>query len=490
MSTTDTRQPVTRYPGAGTTSPVPPSQAPPGRRRPRLVTPRWWRDLVGAATWTSVLVVVALWVAGGGLGDLTGWASGLTSLGRLTGLVASDLLLVQVLLLARIPLVERSYGQDELVRRHRLVGFTSFNLMLAHLVLITLGYAATYDENPFVELWDFIVDYPGMLLAAAGTLALVMVTVTSVRAARARLRYESWHLLHLYAYLGVGLALPHQLWTGQEFLSSTVATVYWWTLWAAAAVAICVYRVAVPVYRTLTHDLRVSHVVRESPDTVSVWIRGRHLDRLPLAAGQFFNWRFATGNATGWTRAHPYSLSAAPTDTTLRITVKNFGDGSAALADLQPGTRVLVEGPYGRLHGGVRTRRQVTLLACGIGITPLRALLEDLPAAPGDLTLIYRAHTPADLVHKAELDQLAAIRGARVYYVTGPRAHRPDGSPTWLPASAAHLTDTQALTQLVPDIARHDVYLCGNPTWMTAVRTAARLAGVPAEHLHLERFTW
>ena len=87
-----------------------------------------------------------------------------------------------------------------------------------------------------------------MLLALAGTLCLVMVVVTSVRAARRRLRYESWHLLHLYAYLGVGLALPHQLWTGQEFLASPAATVYWWTLWGAAAGAVLVCRVGLPLY--------------------------------------------------------------------------------------------------------------------------------------------------------------------------------------------------------------------------------------------------
>ncbi|WP_088289532.1 ferric reductase-like transmembrane domain-containing protein [Kineosporia sp. A_224] len=450
--------------------------------------PAWWRDLVGSSTWASMLVVVGLWVAGGGLQDLGGWASGLTSIGRLTGLVSADLLLVQVLLMARIPLVERSYGQDELARRHRLVGFTSFTLMAAHLLFITLGYAAQYSTDPVAELWSFVVDYPGMLLAAAGTLLLVLVTVTSIRKARKKLRYESWHLLHLYAYLGVGLALPHQLWTGQEFLSSTVATVYWWTLWAAAAAAVLVYRVGMPVYRTLTHDLRVTHVVRESPDVVSVHMRGRHLHRLPVAAGQFFSWRFLDG--PGWTRAHPYSLSAAPTPSTLRITVKDLGDDSRRLEHLRPGTRVAIEGPYGRLHEGVRTRRKVTLLASGIGITPLRALLEELPAAPGDITLVYRARDTGDLVLKHELDALAAARGHRVYYVLGPRARRRDGTPSWLPATAAHLTDAQALTQLVPDIAHHDVYLCGADTWMDAARTAATTAGVPSTHIHDERFTW
>lgn len=481
----DTFDPAGRAGGRPAPTVPAPRRARSGPRSSRL--PLWWQDAVGALTWASVLVVVALWVAGGGVQDLAGWASGLISIGRLTGLVSSDLLLIQVLLMARIPVVEQAYGQDELAIRHRLVGFTSFNLMLAHIVLIIWGYAAQYDKNPLVELWEVVLEYPGMLLAAAGTLALVMVTVTSIRKARRKLRYESWHLLHLYAYLGVGLALPHQLWTGQEFLSSPVATVYWWTLWAAAAGAILVWRIGVPVYRTFAHGLRVTHVVRESDDVVSVWMSGRNLRRLPVRAGQFFTWRFLTGNGTGWTRGHPYSLSAAPTDTGLRITVKDLGDGSRALASLRPGTRVAIEGPHGRLHSGVRTQRKVTLIGSGIGITPLRALLEELPQQPGDVTLIYRASSEADLVLKDELDRLAAAKGARVFFVVG---HRIRGRSSWLPASAEHLSDVEALRRLVPDVADHDVYLCGAQPWMDAARAAAVAAGVPKERVHEERFAW
>ncbi len=470
-------------PPAGADRPLGDPLAAPHRGAPH--TPRWWRDTVGSLTWASVLVVAALWAAGGGVQDLGGLASGMTSLGRLTGLVGSDLLLIQVLLMARIPMVERVYGQDELARRHRLVGFSSFTLMLAHIVLITLGYAAQSSTNPVAELWDMIVNYPGMLLALAGTLALVLVTVTSIRKARKKLRYESWHLLHLYAYLGVGLALPHQLWTGQEFLSSPVATLYWWSLWIASAGAILIWRVGVPIYRTLAHDLRVTSVVRESPDVVSVTMTGRQLDRLPVAAGQFFTWRFLNG--PGWTRGHPYSLSAAPTGNSLRITVKDLGDGSRALAHVAPGTRVAIEGPYGRLHQGVRTRRKATLLASGIGVTPLRALLEEMPQHPGDVTLIYRAASAEDLVFQAELDALAQSRGARVFYVMG---HRATGRTSWLPQSAAHLSDVDALRQLVPDIAAQDVYLCGAEAWMDAAAQAAGDAGVPREQIHEERFTW
>jgi ferredoxin-NADP reductase/DMSO/TMAO reductase YedYZ heme-binding membrane subunit len=479
VTTTADQQPAWPAPPAGTTPP------PPAVRRTPVRTPSWWRDAAGALTWAGVLVVVALWVADGQVQALAGWAGGLTSLGRLTGLVASDLLLVQVLLMARIPAVERSYGQDELARRHRLVGFTSFNLMLAHVGLVTLGYAGQDGANPLVELWDLVVDYPGMLLAAAGTALLVMVAVTSLRRARRRLRYESWHLLHLYAYLGAGLALPHQLWTGQELLTHGVAGLYWWSLWAAAAGAVLVWRVGVPLARTLRHDLRVVAVTRVTPDTVAVWMHGRRLDRLPVAAGQFFVWRFLAG--PGWTRGHPYSLSAAPTGDTLRITVKDLGEGSRSLAALRPGTRVAIEGPYGRLHGGVRTRRKVTLLAGGIGVTPLRALLEELPQGPGDVTLVHRARDEGDLVHRDEIEALAASRGARVYYALGPRLA---GRPSWLPQAAAHLSDAGALRELVPDIAEHDVYVCGAEPWMAAARTAALAAGVPAHRIHLERFSW
>jgi ferredoxin-NADP reductase len=350
---------------------------------------------------------------------------------------------------------------------------------------VTLGYAVQARTNVFAEAWDLVVDYPGILLAVVGAALLVLVAATSIRKARRRLRYESWHLLHLYAYLGVGLALPHQLWSGQEFMSSTLAAVYWWTLWAAAAAAILVWRVGVPLYRTLTHRLRVVEVVREGDRAVSVTMTGRRLDRLPVAAGQFFVWRFL--GAPGWTRGHPYSLSAAPTGDTLRITVKDLGDASHWLGGVRPGTRVAIEGPYGRLHDGVRSRRKVLLLAGGIGVTPLRGLLEALPPDVGDVTLVYRASHESDLVLRTEIEALARERAARVFYAIGPRVR---GRHSWLPEAAADLTDVEALRQLVPDVAEHDVYLCGADGWMDAAEHALLAAGVPREAIHLERFSW
>ncbi|WP_329048864.1 ferredoxin reductase family protein [Amycolatopsis sp. NBC_01488] len=443
----------------------------------------WWRDAAGLTAWLSVLFVVALWVSGRGLQDLG--TDFFTSAGRLTGLLSADLLLLQVLLMARIPWVERSYGQDELVRRHRLTGFTSITLLAAHLVFITLGYAATDRSGVLGEAWDLVTTYPGMLLATAGTAALGMVAATSVRAARRRLRYESWHLLHLYAYLGAGLALPHQLWTGADFTASPVATAFWWTAYASAAGAVLVFRVGLPVWLNARHRLVVEQVVPEGRGVVSVYLRGRDLDRLPVTAGQFFVWRFAAG--PGWTRGKPFSLSAAPDGYRLRITAKDLGPGSRRLATLRPGTPALFEGPYGRLTGTVRKGRKIALFASGIGITPLRALLDELPYRPGEAVLFQRAGRAADLLFRREIEDLAARRGIRIHPLLGRRSR---DRASWLPAGYATVPDEQVLRHLVPGIAEHDVYVCGPDAWTHAVVESARRAGVPADRVHSERFGW
>jgi predicted ferric reductase len=429
---------------------------------------------VGAAALLSAALglVTAWWISDQGFSTSLVGGAALTSFGQLTGLLASVLLLAQVVLMARVPVLERAVGQDSLAHVHRLVGFTSFNLMLAHIGLITVGYAAGSLSASPRTFWNLTVDYPGMLLALAGTACLVMVVVTSVKAARARLRYESWHLLHLYAYLGVGLALPHQLWTGQQFISHPTRTVFWWAVWALAAGSILVWRVGVPVYRSLRHDLRVTSVIRESSDVVSVYVTGRDLHRLPVQAGQFLSWRFLAG--PGWTRSHPYSLSAAPDGRSLRITVKDLGDGSRALARLVPGTRAMFEGPYGRLTARTRTRRKVALIGAGVGITPLRSLAEGLAYRPGEAVLVHRYAD--DRLFGRELDVLSAERGLTVVDLPGPRS-RSGSRPEDL---LAH----------VPDLAERDVFVCGPDEWTREVGRIAVAAGLPSQQLHVESFRW
>jgi ferredoxin-NADP reductase len=349
-------------------------------------------------------------------------------------------------------------------------------------VLITWGYAGGRVGAVPSTLVDLVLNYGGMLLAVAGTACLVMVVLTSVRAARRVLRYESWHLLHLYAYLGVGLALPHQLWTGQEFLTSGAATVYWWALWGAALGAILVWRVGLPVVRSLRHDLRVASVVREADDVVSVYLYGRRLDRLPVEAGQFVTVRFLTGR--GWMRGNPYSLSAAPDGRSLRITARALGDSSRALAAVPPGTRVMIEGPYGRLSARTRSRARVALIGAGVGITPLRALAEGLDYGPGDAVLLHR-YTEQPLFAD-EFEALGRERGLRVIDLPGRRR----GPDSWLGPYLWRHSDEAVLRSWIPDVADRDVYICGPAGWSASVQRCAEAAGTPRDRIHVEIFEW
>ncbi|HQY34004.1 MAG TPA: ferredoxin reductase family protein [Actinotalea sp.] len=451
---------------------------------------RWWTDALDLTVWASYLVVVALWVHHGGVADLTaGMGSALTSLGRLTGLISADMLLLQVIGMARVPWIERAYGQDRITRSHRLLGFWSVNLMVAHLMLITLGYAALDQVGVLGELWSLVTTAPGMLLATAGTVALLMVAVTSIRWARRRLRYESWHLLHLYAYLGAGLALPHQLWTGRDFLASTAATVYWWGLWGVAMAAVLVYRVAVPLLTSRRQALTVSRVVTEAPGVISVTMTGRRLAELEVAAGQFFVFRFRTG--AGWTRGHPLSLSAAPTTAALRVTIGTRGDDGERLTRMEPGTRVLVEGPYGRLRPEVRTRPGLVLIGSGLGIAPLVALAQNavMTGATRDrpATLVRRVRDGDRQPLQADLDHLVSLGALRVVDLVGPRSTT---GTAWLPQHLGHVPGPQAARQLVPDLEGCDVFVCGAAPWAEAVAADLRSAGLPPTALHVERFTW
>ncbi len=472
-------------------APVPPptaGYADPSARRRRLLI----GDLVGTAAIAGGVAVVALWVSGGGIQSLVGAAGWWTGVGRLSGLIASYLLLVQVLMMARIPWLERIWGQDGLARKHRWVGFGSFHLMLVHVVAITLGYAASARTGVWRELWILVTVYPGMLLATAGTACLVAVVVTSVRAARRRLRYESWHLIHLYAYLGVALALPHQLWTGADFTASGAATVFWWTLWAAAATALLWYRVGVPVARNLRHRLVVEAVVREAPEVVSVWMTGRRLDRLGMQAGQFCQWRFL---GPGWTRANPFTVSAMPGDHRLRITLRVTGDGTRRIAGLRPGTAVLIEGPFGGMTTARRTRRDVLLIAAGVGVTTMRGLAEDLAveaasAESGHLrapsvVLLHRIRRPADALFAPEFVALAARADLRIRALVGSRSAV---SGWW--GGEKSVDPAWELRKWVPDLTNREIYLCGPADWMSQVQRTLRDLRVPAAAIHAEEFAW
>jgi predicted ferric reductase len=426
----------------------------------------------------NMVVIGALWARGGAFDGIADPGIALTSLGRLTGLLGSYLALVQILLLVRVRWLERLAGFDALTLWHRRNGKLCLLLLLAHTVLITVGYTLTGRTSILHEISKLLSSYDDMITATVGMGLLVVVVVTSLVIVRRRLPYEVWYAVHLATYAGIALAFAHQLSDGSEFASDQIARYYWTGLYVATLAAIVGFRLLLPLWQAISHRMRVEAVVTEGQGVVSLVISGRRLHRMGARSGQFFLWRFLTPD--GWWQSHPFSLSAPPAGDRLRVTVKNLGDYSARAARLAPGTRVVAEGPFGTLTEAVRTRRRVLLVAGGVGITPLRALFEDLPARPGELTLLYRAVDEPDLVFRAELDALAAHRGAELHYVLGD--HRD-------PANLALLGPAH-LRGLVPDIRSRDVYLCGPPAMTDVTEKTLHRLGVPRHQVHVERFAF
>ena len=460
----------------------------PGSGPPRAASgkvpplPRVWPVLAVDIAWALLLngaVIGAMWLRHGGLEQLSTPGGLLTAIGQLTGLYAAYLCLMQLVLMSRSPWLDQVFGMDRLSWAHRWLGFASIWLIAAHGVFTIVGYAFG-DRLPILdEAWRILTTFAWVWPATIGSILFIAIGVSSVRAARRRLSYERWYLLHLLAYVAIALGFLHQLLVGSDFMDDPLARIYWIGLYALATGLVLLFRLGQPAMVNLRHRLSVARVVNEGPGVTSIYVTGRDLDRLPVRSGQYFVWRFLAGRE--WWHGHPFSLSAAPNGRSLRITVKALGDGTRRLQRIPVGTRVLVEGPYGVLTGARRTRRKVALLAGGIGIAPLRALLEVLPAAPGDLAMIYRAREPKHLVLREELDALAELRGATVQYVVGRR-----GSAE-LPGDPL---GPHQLLRLLPDIVDRDVYLCGPTAMMERLEGALRELGVPPARIHAERFAY
>jgi predicted ferric reductase len=455
------------------------SAAPDRRRQYRRRARR--SDLLVTLLWASGAAAAALFLSVGGAGQFGSPAEAITSLGIVTGLVGSDFILVMLVLAARVPLIDHAIGHDRAIAVHRQLGKPALYLLLAHGVLLLVGYGMGSGVNLVtwvVDMWEL----PDMPLAFIGLGLLIAVVVTSLVAVRRTFSYEGWHLVHLLSYVAVAFAIPHQLSNG-AVLSAGPQRVYWIALYVLAFGSILAYRFIKPLVSSLRHGMRVDRVIHVAPGVVSIVLRGSGLDRLNAAGGQFFVWRFWAPGM--WWHSHPISLSAAPTTNYARITVRDLGAGSHALTAVAPGTRVWLEGPYGIFTDSARTAPKVAVIAAGIGVTPVRALLESADLAPGEATVLLRASSEDEQWLWEEVSDLAHTKGATYFEMVGPRSAT---SSTWM--SARDQDRGVTIRSVFPDLLDSDLYLCGPTAWLDLVEADARRAGIPAHQIHAERFDW
>ena len=445
----------------------------------RLPVPKTWSiraDDIILLLFVNALLIGGMWLRHGGLSQLGYPAGILTAIGQVTALYATYLVLIQLVLLSRAPWLDQVFGQDNITVAHRRIGLSVLALLSGHVIFSTLGYAWSGAMSPIDE-FVLLLGFPYIVPALIGTVLFFMIGLSSLPKIRAWLSYETWYYLHLWSYVAVAAAFLHQIFLGVDFVDDQVASLYWIVLYLATAVLVVAFRFWGPISISRRHRFRVQNVIEESPGVFSFYLVGRDLDALPLRAGQWFRLRFISG--LNWLYAHPFSLSAAPNGRYLRFTVKELGDHTRAMSRIKIGTGVFLEGPYGSMTAAVRTKPRALMIAGGIGITPLLAMLDEMSLKRDHLSLIYRASDPDQVVFRGELNVLAFRRGITVHYLLGRRVA---GEPDPL--------DPESLVSLIPDIIDCDVYLCGPNGMMDKVLDSLSHLEIPTRQIHYERFAF
>ncbi|MFM6980108.1 MAG: ferric reductase-like transmembrane domain-containing protein [Micrococcales bacterium] len=450
----------------------------------KLIRIKRGQDFIEALAWLSVVAVAAMFLIDGGVQNIKDAASLWSAISRLTALVATDLLLIHMLLIARVPWIDRLYGHDRATGAHKKLGKPILYLVVAHFIASIVNYALVAQTQIFDALVTLVSSTNDMLIATASLVLMIAVEVTSLNFARRALSYEAWYIVHLMSYLAVFLAIPHQFSTGSDIAGKPVQTYYWVTLYLFVALNIIGFRFLAPIFETLTFRFKVADVRRESHDSTSIYLTGRNFKNLGVKAGQFYIMRVLT--AKEWWRAHPFSISAAPNGNFIRFTVGDRGDDTSLLQRIKAGTKVILEGPYGVFTEERRIRERVTLIAAGIGAPPIRALAESMAARPGDIDVIYRVREEADAPLVDELRLLCNKRGFKLTILEGSRG----AANSWMPAEAENRPDQARLVEIAPFISESDVYICGPAAWTQAVVKTLKKVGTPENQIHAEEFAW
>jgi predicted ferric reductase len=430
--------------------------------------------------WGLVLLsIVALWVTGSSQLIGTSLSGTLLAIGRLLGLLATFFALTQFMLMGRVAWIERQFGLDRLAGYHRLNGYLAIMLIVLHPIFIVGSYAVQTGRNYIVEYFDTIQRIPYVWLALIAEILFVMVVLSSIYIARKRMPFEAWYFVHLLVYAAIVIVPFHQFVIAPELAGSEFGRWYWLGLYGFVAFNVLAWRFGAIGYNFMKYDFKVSRVVMETPTVTSVYIKAaKGNGMLTVKPGQFVLIRIL--NRAFWWQEHPFSVSWVPQGNELRLTIRNVGTYTRKIANLKPGARVFISGPYGRLTSDVMTTKKQLLIAGGIGITPLRSLSEQAAKEGTNAVVVYANRDASDVPLKKEMDKIGASPNVAVRYVFS------DEKPA--KGRLIGRVDGDMIRHLVSDFKSRDIYLCGPPAMMAALVRDLHALGVPAEQIHLERF--
>jgi predicted ferric reductase len=401
----------------------------------------------------------------------------LTELSVALGFVGLSMLGLQFVITARFGNVAAPYGMDVVIRFHRGISLVAFGFILAHPILLFVTDPATLE---LLRFWDAPWRARFGLLSVVGLIAIVG---TSLRREELGLSYEVWKVTHgVLAVAIVVTALLHVQLVG-HYVDSVWKQLLWGAMSAALVGVLGYVRIVAPILR-FRRPWEVVSVEPAGGDAWHVTVRPVGHPGLDAVPGQYA-W-LVVGSGPFSVEQHPFSLShdAEHPEGWVRFTIKELGDWSSTVGDLEPGTRAYVDGAYGAFSPDRAEAPGYVFVAGGVGITPILGILHTL-AARGDkrpMTVVHADKSVDDLTASDELAELQDQLDLEVVTVLE------DPPAGW--EGDTGLPDADLLDRVAPDRQRErfQYFVCGPPPMLDAVEDSLEKRGVPVENIQVERF--
>lgn len=437
-----------------------------------------WR-LLWAVTWAAAYALLSFFpviiLLGGPLPHKGGggvWWE--VSMG--CGFVGLTMMGLQFVLTARFRHLTAPFGVSLVYDVHRWAGVSGVVLITAHCMILRLMFGETIGPiNP--------VEAPWQTTTGRGALCLFLALIlSSLWRKELGIEYDGWRLWHgVLAVAAVVLAILHILGTGY-YMSSPVKLGVWLTFSVLWLLTLCHVRIGRP-WTLSRKPYRVVRVLPERSDSWSVTVRAEGKHQLTFHPGQFAWLTLGTSPYQG--KEHPFSFSSSAEQTgRLQFTIKELGDFTRTIQDLEPGELAYVDGPY----GGFTTdwypdAPGFGLIAGGVGITPIMSILRTL-ADRNDLRplqLVYGNSCWDRVLFREEIQVLKTRLNLNVVYVLQ------DPPENWTGPTGI-LSEPILKQALLP--ARRDFiyFVCGPPGMIRSAQTTLRRMGVPLRRIHCEHF--
>lgn len=397
-------------------------------------------------------------------------ASSMVSLGQIAGLTGMTLFALNLILAGRFKFLDNFfYGLNRTYNSHRVVGTISFSLLLFHPLFLVFQYVRVSLRGAAL----FLLPFTGDIAVTYGILALWSMIILLVLTYYINLKYHNWKITHKFMVAVFILAILHAWLIQSDISHDPFLRIYIFSL-AGLGLISGFYRAFLSKYlnRSYLYEVKDYKWVIENVLDLKMAPQGRAMS---FKAGQFIFARFIKSKVSS--ESHPFSLSSAPDEQSLKLTIKSLGDYTSSLKDLAKGDVAALDGPFGRfIHEGTHAKDQIWL-AGGIGITPFLSMARELKKENDHkIDLYYCTKDQAEAVFLDELMDISRKNNNLKIII-------------WYSSTQGRING-QLVKETSQGLANKEIFLCGPVPFMNSLAKQFSALGVKRSKIHFERFSF